>query len=230
MTQPAEDFHEDEKARRPVRVVTAIPEELDHIVYATPRLEETVGGFTDLTGVRPVAGGSHPGRGTRNCLVALGDRSYLEFIGPDPEQPAPAQPRPFGIDRLTTPAVATWVLRPADFDVRVKAFCERGYDPGRILTMSRAAADGTRLTWRLTDVDAGHPSGLVPFLIDWGSSWHPTRAALPEVTLTGLVMRAPDAPEVSSRLRALGVRAAVTTGPRRLAFTVDGPTGPVTFG
>lgn len=126
--------------------------------------------------------------------------------------------------------MATWVLRPADFDATVRASRGRGYDPGRTVTMGRAAADGTRLTWRLTDIDAAHPSGLVPFLVDWGSAGHPTGAALPETALTGLVLRTPDAPEVRSRLRALGVGAAVTTGPRRLAFTVEGRTGPVTFG
>jgi hypothetical protein len=31
--------------------------------------------------------------------------------------------------------------------------------------------------------DPGPDSGLLPFLIDWGSSTHPTTGGLPQVTL-----------------------------------------------
>ena len=43
-------------------------------------------------------GGSHPGLGTHNALLSLGDESYLEIIAPDPTQPKPDHPRIFGLD------------------------------------------------------------------------------------------------------------------------------------
>lgn len=40
------------------------PAVLDHLVHATPDLDRTLAEIAALTGVRPVPGGSHPGRGT----------------------------------------------------------------------------------------------------------------------------------------------------------------------
>ena len=49
--------------------------------------------------MRPAVGGAHIGMGTHNALVSFGS-GYVELIAADPEQPDPAQPRPFGLDDL----------------------------------------------------------------------------------------------------------------------------------
>ena len=56
---------------------------VDHLVYATPDLSMGVQRIAEWLGVEPVPGGQHPGRGTRNALVALGPASYLEIVGPE---------------------------------------------------------------------------------------------------------------------------------------------------
>src|SRR5262245_48303312 len=82
--------------------------QVDHLVYAVPDLDAGVARVEMLTGVRASPGGQHPGGGTRNALMALGPMSYLEIIGPDPDQPKPAEPRRFGLDDLTVPRLVTW--------------------------------------------------------------------------------------------------------------------------
>ncbi|MER5791606.1 VOC family protein [Streptomyces sp. NPDC001980] len=206
-----------------------IPPLLDHLVLATPDLAATVADFTRRTGVAPAPGGAHPDLGTRNHLVSLGGASYLEIIGPDPDQALPPGARPFGVDGLTAARPVTWAIRPPDLDAAVAAARGRGYDPGTPRPMSRRRPGGTLLEWRLTDGDTAHPSGLVPFLIGWGASPHPTASGLPVTPLLAVSATAPDPAELRPLLAALGTDLALSEGPVSLSFTVDTPHGPVTF-
>jgi len=208
---------------------TTVPPWLDHLVLATPDLAATVADFTRRCGVAPAQGGVHVGRGTRNFLVSLGGTGYLEIIGPDPDQPTPSEPRPLGVDGLTSARTITWAISPPDLDTTVAAARARGYDPGSVRPMSRRRPDGTLLEWRLTDGGTAHPSGLVPFLIDWGTSPHPTASALPTTPLLAVSATAPDPDEIRPLLAALDTALPLAPGAVGLSFTVDSPNGPVTF-
>jgi hypothetical protein len=210
---------------------------IDHIVWAVPVLADGVAEFERQTGIRPVMGGSHVGLGTANYLVGLGRGAYLEIIGPDPDQPHPEQPRPFEIDDLTAPRVVTWCVRPPDLDAAVAAARARGYDPGPPRAMSRRTTQGTLLTWRLTPGAAAgadgrsassRADGLVPFLIDWGTTAHPTSGVMPTIPLVSFEGEHPEPDDVRARLAALDVDLAVRPAPQpRLLVTLQCPTGSV---
>src|SRR5499426_4815344 len=97
---------------------------VDHLVYAAPDLNRGVEEIEKLLGVRATPGGQHPGRGTRNALIALGPTSYIEIIGPDPEQPKPDLPRQFGIDTLTEGRLVTWAAKSDDLERTVTRAAE----------------------------------------------------------------------------------------------------------
>ncbi|MFI5565139.1 VOC family protein [Amycolatopsis japonica] len=176
---------------------------LDHLVYAGPDLEEAVERVAELTGVMPVRGGRHVGFGTANYLADLGAGAYLEVVGPDPDQPEHIGPRPFGIDELTAPALITWAARVDGIDEAIAEARQRGYDPGEASEMSRTTDDGELLTWRLTG--AGGLDGLAPFLIDWGSTPHPTTRGLPSIPLLMVTGVHPEPAAVEAAVRALGM-------------------------
>ncbi len=147
---------------------------LDHLVFATVDLEIGVASIASTVGVRPQPGGRHPAWGTHNALLGLEDQAYLEVVGPDPEAPAPPSGRLFGVDRAGEGALVTWavrVARPAEVAARAAA---AGVDLGALTPGRRARPDGTVLEWVLSDPAADRLSGVVPFVIDWGASEHPS--------------------------------------------------------
>jgi hypothetical protein len=98
-----------------------IVSQVDHLVYATPDLDASIRDLEALLGARASIGGQHLGRGTRNALITIGERAYLEIIGPDPDQPAPNGPRWFNIDALDRPRLVAWAAHGTDLDRFVAA-------------------------------------------------------------------------------------------------------------
>jgi Glyoxalase-like domain len=207
---------------------TALLARVDHLVYATPDLQRGIDAIEQQLGIKASAGGQHPGLGTRNALLALGPTSYLEIIGPDPEQPKPAGPRRFGIDDLKAPRIVRWVVKSNEL-ASVKAKADNaGVALGAVASGSRKRPDGVLLSWRYTDPATVVADGLVPFFIDWGTSPHPALTAAKGATLVQLRAEHPEAPRVQKMLDALGLDLKVTqaSAPAIIA-TVDSPRGRV---
>ncbi|MDQ2750473.1 MAG: VOC family protein [Actinomycetota bacterium] len=201
------------------------PPQLDHLVFGGPDLAQAVGLVAELTGVAAVAGGRHPEHGTANYLIGIGHGAYLEIIGPDPRAAEPAHPRWLGLDALAAPRLLTWALRSPDLAASVAAARARGYDPGQSRSMSRLADDGTRLVWQLTPDTVASRNGVVPFLIDWGATAHPSTRDLPTLELRTLILTHHRTEQVGAELAALGTPRRVSAGPAGLSAELVGPDG-----
>ncbi|HJW14692.1 MAG TPA: VOC family protein [Thermoanaerobaculia bacterium] len=215
---------ESEEPAKPAGLVSRV----DHLVYGTPDLNLGIVAIEKLLGIRATPGGQHPGAGTRNALVALGAAAYLEIIGPDPEQPAPAGPRRFGIDGLKAPRLVAWAAKGQDLDRLASDAARSGVQLGPVGSGSRKRPDGVLLSWRFTSPAKVLGDGLVPFFIDWGDTPHPARTAAAGASLVGLRAEHPDAERIGRMLRALGLDLPVTSAPSpALIATVDCPKGRV---
>jgi Glyoxalase-like domain len=197
---------------------------LDHLIFGAPALEDGVRQLERRFGLRAQPGGRHRGLGTHNALLGLDHGAYLEIIAPDPAQPPPATPRPFGLDALDHPRLAGWAVRCDDIDTRVAHARAQGYDPGDPVELQRATTQGTLLRWRLTpNALAGGP---VPFLIDWGDTAHPSTSTPPRLTLVSFHLEHPQPEVLTGVLAALAVEVPVEPGPTPgLVARIAGPDG-----
>lgn len=204
-----------------------VPPVLDHLIYRTPDLEAAIEELAKLLGVRPAMGGRHPGRGTWNALLSLGERWYLELIAPDPEQDEPPRPNsPFGAPGGEA-RLNTWAIRPPDIEATAARALEGGVDLGPVQPMSRQTAEGGLLEWRLT-IGLRPDHGLVPFLIDWGETPHPAANTPAGCTLLGLRAEHEEPDLVRPALAALDLDLAISQGAAPvLIATIDTPKGVV---
>jgi hypothetical protein len=176
---------------------------VDHLVYGVADLEAACADLEVRLGVRATPGGQHPGRGTRNALIAIGPKSYLEIIGPDPSQAT--QPQWFGLADLTSPRLITWAARVENLGHFVTDATNAGVELGPLRSGNRQKPDGTILSWSLTDPRLGPGDGLVPFFIEWQSSSHPSIDAAQGPDLIDLRGEHPDPEHVQTLLVRLGI-------------------------
>jgi hypothetical protein len=203
---------------------------LDHLIYATPDLDATVAALTEQLGVRPAAGGQHPGLGTRNALLGIGPRIYLEIVGPDPAQPRPNGPRWFGLDTLDAPRLVTWCAAASDLLLRQAAAHAGGVPLGEVRRGGRVRPDGVALSWEVTSPFTVIARGLVPFLIDWGASPHPALTAPDGVCLRQFTLEHPEPDGVRRQLAVLGIDVPVTAAEQpALVAQLASPRGLVTL-
>ena len=200
---------------------------LDHLVLATPDVDSTSDWFAATTGVHPSVGGPHVGRGTRNTLCSLDDDTYLEIIGPDPDQDEPPTPRPFGVDHVTSPTLVTWCVHVHGISSVVDHWARRGLVFTEPAPMSRRVPGGL-LEWSLAYPTIDNPGGIVPFVIDWGNSEHPAAVSARGCALARLSATHPEPEAVARWLHIIGAELDVVEGPQAsLHATIEGPGGSI---
>jgi hypothetical protein len=184
--------------------VTAV---IDHVLLAVRDLDAAAAWIRERHGLTALPGGLHPGVGTANLIVPLGD-DYLELIAIVDPAEAVASPHH---DRLavapeTGASLATWAVRVTDIEAVKQRLDEAGVATEGPLPGSRRRPDGVLLEWRTLRVgDGSEPA--IPFFIEWNvaAGEHPGAAAVEHpagsVLLRGVRLASPDPEALADRLR-----------------------------
>src|SRR4029077_9822916 len=209
--------------------VDDVPALLDHIILGCSDLDKGIEFVHDATGVLPAMGGVHPGRGTRNALLSLGERRYLEIIAPDPAQQKIVHfPQ---LRDMKVPRLIGWAVHPPDIAAAAKLLSEnkvafQGPDDG-----SRKRPDGRVLNWKTINL-ADDRHGILPFFIEWSAdSVHPSKDAPKKCNLDYFSVMGVDPAELSQVFKRIGVEVPVERSDKdRLRAHITGPKGELGLG
>ena len=211
-------------------LVSVTPNGIDHLVFASADIERGMDDIESLLGVRPVRGGHHPQYGTHNALLSLGPGVYLEVIARDPELPAPQRGALIDIPTTAGSQLVTWVFRTEDIRATASGAANAAIGIGKVESGSRTKPDGSQIKWQLTDPYAMPLDGAVPFLINWGSTLHPSLALPSGGRLLELVIEHPEPDRVQHALSVIGADIKVLKGDEfRLAAKIATKNGIVTL-
>lgn len=200
---------------------------VDHLLIGTPHLDRTVAEFSRVHGLAPAFGGSHRAHGTSNYLLGLGDRSYIEFIGPSQSKPEDQLNRL--VSQLPGERLIGMAFETADLETTVRKSEDLGLSLGTVQADARETPQGERLSWRLALFSPSAFPQLVLFAIEWGEASHPSKG-LPTVRLEDLEITAPDIAAHEYIRDLMGSNAAVSHGSAvRLRAKIASPAATVEY-
>jgi hypothetical protein len=135
---------------------------IDHVVIGVADLDAAVLRFDDLYGLKAVEGGRHPGWGTANWLVPLGE-TYLELV--TVVDRSVASSNVFGrwvSAMLDGPPALGWAVRTGNLNSTASRL------DLEVVEGSRHAPGGALLQWQLAGLAQAARDPALPFFIQWG--------------------------------------------------------------
>ncbi len=182
---------------------------IDHVLLAVRDLDVAAAWIREQHGLTALPGGGHPGAGTANMIVPLGD-DYLELIAVVDSAEAAASPLRERIAAAPDAgaSLATWAVRVTDIDALKQRLGDAGVATEGPLPGSRLRPDGVLLKWRTLRVGSGLEPAI-PFFIEWNvpAGEHPGAAAVEHpagnVLLRGMRLASPEPEALAERLGVL---------------------------
>lgn len=170
----------------------AISRIVDHLVYCVPNLEKGIDELSEKLGVRAVIGGKHIYQGTKNALIKIGAKCYLEILAVDEENLTITGERWMGIDLISEAKLTRWSTNILNLNEDRKIVADYNSKLAQFKEGSRLTPDGQQLQWVMSTPLAEPEVEPVPFLLDWSkSAVHPTDALEDSCQLLDLIIGLP---------------------------------------
>ena len=200
---------------------------VDHLIVGVADLDAGMNWFAQRTGVRPAVGGVHPGRGTRNALLGLGGRKYLEILSIDPAQDSSKRS---GLLAFAEPRLIGWAAVAPNITDLASRLKSAGLSAGAPRPGGRTRPDGGQLRWTTLAIETSDAQGEIdpiPFFIQWDvESRHPAEDSPKGCELTAFAFEHPDPEALRRTLSQAGIDAAVRRGASmKLHATLKTPKG-----
>ena len=198
--------------------------ELDHVLLAVAASE--IPRVLKRYGVEAYEGGRHPGWGTANWIVPLGD-AYVELVAVVDEHEARGSLFGRWVARSAQDGGGPigWAVRPDDLDTTAARL---GLE---IVDGSRTTPAGERIEWRSAGIEEAATRSWLPFFIDWrDSAAFPGGTATPAAAIVHVEIEG-DAEELSAWLGEHSLPIEVRPGGAGVTTVVlEGAKGSVTLG
>jgi hypothetical protein len=139
---------------------------LSQVIYGVQDLDVATRQI-ESRGFTVIDGGHHPGLGTANRIVPLGD-AYFEILGIVDRQEALRNPFGSALFQQIQQGnrLVRWSLRTNTIEEVAR---ERGLSPEN---RSRLRPDGTLLTWKAAGLSLSLVEGWLPFFMQWDDPTH----------------------------------------------------------
>ncbi len=201
---------------------------VDHLILGVADLDRGCREFQNLTGVQPRPGGRHPGAGTRNALVSLGERTYLEIMAPDPEATTGSSKTRLGAFASLTPV--GWAIGTTTIAQAAERLRDVGFETGTPGQGSRIQPEGLVLRWTSLSVRLPNTRHS-PFLIEWDrDTRHPASTSPAGCRLAALMIQESQPTALATLVEQLALDVSVLRGAPAMRIALICPKGRVVFG
>jgi hypothetical protein len=215
-----------------MRISDQLP--FDHVILAIDTLSKGIELLGRATGVTATFGGAHPGRGTQNALLSLGNGRYIELMAPNYDDTAAtarsgAAARAQAFSTLAPLTPIGWAVHVSNAEQARARLVARGLPVSDIQPGSRQRPDGKLLRWQTFDPWGDRERGVLPFAIEWAAdSPHPSLDAPGGCRLVDLQIVSPAADSLRQLFEKAEWPVTIRAGAReQIEVTLDCPTGRV---
>ena len=202
------------------RMTNDLSVQVDHLVVCISNLDDGINQFYELSGIKPVFGGEHTGRGTQNALVSLGQRQYLEILAPTSD----ANFSFLNIFKKLTPM--SWAVSTNNIEGLKEKLRAHNFETSVPSSGYRVLPDGSVLEWSTFTVTKPMTT-LAPFFIQWSiKSNHPSKTSPVGCRLNKLELFTPTSDELKDLLTVLDIDIKVNKSNKlKLKIELESPKG-----